>query len=67
MPRILVDPEVCKSCELCLAACPRHIIRMSQSLNSKGYHYAEQFNPEDCTGCKLCAIMCPDVAIKVYK
>ncbi len=67
MARIVVDPERCKGCKLCLAACPKNLIIIGKEINSHGYYYATQISPEQCIACKLCAIMCPDSAISVYK
>jgi len=67
MAKIVVDPELCKECGLCVGVCPKKILRMGENFNSSGYRYVEQFNAEECTGCKLCSIMCPDAAIGVYK
>jgi len=67
MAKIVIDEERCKGCELCLAACPKHIIVMAEHFNKKGYHSAKQINPEECTGCAFCAMACPDIAIEVFK
>lgn len=68
MPKVIVDKELCKSCGLCVGACPKHILRINtEHINAKGYFYAEQFDSSQCIGCKLCAVMCPDSAISVYK
>lgn len=67
MPLIIVDEERCKGCELCTQACPCGIIRMSEKLNSKGYHPSELAEPEKCKACKMCALVCPDCAIEVFK
>lgn len=67
MARIVVDAELCKSCRLCIGACPLKLIGASDKFNSKGQHPAEQIDPSRCIGCQLCAIMCPDAAISVYK
>jgi 2-oxoglutarate ferredoxin oxidoreductase subunit delta len=72
--RIIIDREVCKGCGLCIIACPKERIEISESLNTKGYYPAE-FKDEAvedptsmlCIGCSLCAITCPDVAIEVYR
>lgn len=67
MAKIVVDEERCKGCELCIPACPKYIMVMSEKINKKGYHPAKQIKPEECTGCAFCAIVCPDVAIEVFK
>jgi len=46
MAKIVVDEERCKGCELCIPACPKHIIVMAEHFNKKGYHPAKQINPE---------------------
>ena len=67
MAKIVVDEERCKGCELCIPACPKHIMVMAEYFNKKGYHPVKQIKPEECTGCAFCAMICPDVAIEVYK
>ncbi|BCI60267.1 indolepyruvate ferredoxin oxidoreductase subunit alpha [Solibaculum mannosilyticum] len=68
MPRIIVNTEVCKGCELCAAACPRKIIGYEKDkINSKGYHPAVLLDEEKCIGCAMCATMCPDCAIIVER
>jgi 2-oxoglutarate ferredoxin oxidoreductase subunit delta len=65
--RIEVDRNRCKGCGLCVDSCPKKIIRLSSSINVKGYHFAEQFDLTACNACRMCAQTCPDVAIFVYK
>ena len=67
IPRVEIDKERCKGCELCIEPCPKNVLEMSTKINSKGYFYAEAVRPDDCIGCALCAMCCPDVAIEVYK
>lgn len=67
MPKITVNEDICKGCELCATACPRKIISLNDKLNKKGYHPATVIEMEKCIGCAMCATMCPDVAIKVEK
>jgi 2-oxoglutarate ferredoxin oxidoreductase subunit delta len=69
---VRVNKELCKGCGLCIVACPKGQIRLSSSLNMKGYHPAEYLENEKnkkrkCTGCALCAITCPDIAIEVFR
>jgi len=64
---VVVDTERCKGCELCVNSCPSDVLRMSQQVNGKGYHYAYMENPDECTGCANCGIVCPDGVITVYR
>ncbi|HWI61940.1 MAG TPA: ferredoxin family protein [Symbiobacteriaceae bacterium] len=67
MAYVVIDSELCKGCELCIDACNRGALSLSETQNSKGYLPTQLSKPEKCNGCTLCAIMCPDVAIAVYK
>jgi 2-oxoglutarate ferredoxin oxidoreductase subunit delta len=64
MPKINIDENICKGCELCVIACPRKILELNKSkINAKGYHPVHMIDESKCTGCASCAIMCPDVVI----
>jgi len=65
--KIKIDTERCKGCGLCVEACPKNVIAISEYSNKNGYFPAEVVNIIDCFGCTLCAIMCPDAAIEVYR
>lgn len=65
MPKVLIESDRCKGCELCGAACPQQILAMSKEINKKGYFFARVTDQTRCIGCRLCAISCPDVAIAV--
>ena len=68
MPRIEVDDDVCKGCELCTMPCPKELVKMSDRFNRKGYRTSHLVDPEqECTGCAMCAMVCPDLAITVYR
>lgn len=68
MAKITVDENVCKGCELCVAACPRGLLALDKTrINAKGYHPSMLTDPEKCIGCAMCAMMCPDVAITVER
>ena len=62
-----IDQERCKGCELCISACPEHILELSEGFNKQGQRYPICFAPEKCTACMFCAIICPDVAIKIWR
>ncbi len=65
MPRITVDRDQCKGCELCVNACPQKVLAIGRDINSKGYFYAQVAEQRKCIGCRLCAIACPDVCLQV--
>ncbi|MDR2529932.1 MAG: 4Fe-4S binding protein [Oscillospiraceae bacterium] len=68
MPRITINEDLCKGCELCAAACPKKIIALDPlRLNAKGYHPAGVTDPSACVGCAFCATMCPDCVITVER
>jgi 2-oxoglutarate ferredoxin oxidoreductase subunit delta len=62
---IVFEPERCKGCELCIPACPPHVLRMSKRRNSSGYLLPELL--EGCTGCGACLLVCPDYCFEVYR
>ncbi len=64
---IVVDVERCKGCEVCIPACPTHVIELEREVNGKGYLYAYMAHPYACTGCSNCAIVCPEGVISVYR
>ena len=65
---IVVDTERCKGCNLCVVACPLHVISLTpKEVNKKGYTFAQQVLEDTCNGCASCATVCPDGCISVYK
>ncbi|MDR1375865.1 MAG: ferredoxin family protein [Synergistaceae bacterium] len=64
--RVTVREEFCKSCGLCVEACPSKVLRIAERLNPRGHRPVEQFK-DGCVGCALCARICPDVALSVYR
>jgi 2-oxoglutarate ferredoxin oxidoreductase subunit delta len=64
---IEVDDKYCKGCELCVQACPQHVLRLDLNrLTPKGYHPV-QLASEGCTGCAICAVVCPEAALTVFR
>ena len=60
--------DKCKGCGLCVDACPKGVLALSQDkINIKGHHPVEAVEPEKCIGCAFCATMCPDCIIKVER
>jgi 2-oxoglutarate ferredoxin oxidoreductase subunit delta len=64
---IEVDDFYCKGCELCVSACPQHVMAIDmEHFTPKGYHPAH-LSDNGCTGCAICAVVCPEAAITVYR
>ncbi|MCD6205872.1 MAG: 4Fe-4S binding protein [Candidatus Marinimicrobia bacterium] len=57
-PKITINEQWCKSCEICVEFCPKKVFDM-------GRFYPVVARPEDCIDCKLCEKLCPDFAITV--
>jgi 2-oxoglutarate ferredoxin oxidoreductase subunit delta len=65
--RIKVNEMYCKGCELCVNACPQHVLALaSDHITAKGYHPAVMITA-DCTGCGICSVVCPEAAITVFR
>ena len=68
MAKVTFRTDECKGCGLCIDACPKKILRLSEEkINKKGHHPAECFSMDDCVGCASCAMMCPDCVITVER
>jgi 2-oxoglutarate ferredoxin oxidoreductase subunit delta len=65
---VVVNTDRCKGCNLCVVACPLHVLALAKTkVNAKGYNYAEEVLEDACTGCTSCATVCPDGCITVYR
>ncbi len=69
MSCITIDKNKCKSCYLCIDACPKHLIKKGDFVGQNG-DLTVEFDDKNssCLGCGICATVCPDIAIvKVIK
>ena len=68
MNKVLFNTDRCKGCGLCVDACPKKILALSEeTMNAKGYHPALMTDQAKCIACAMCATMCPDTVITVIK
>ena len=66
--RVTLEEDRCKGCGVCVDACPKHILQLSEGrFNAKGYSPIEVTEMAQCTGCAICAVVCPDVVFTVYR
>jgi 2-oxoglutarate ferredoxin oxidoreductase subunit delta len=63
---LVIDTEACKGCELCIDACPPHVLVMTETIsNTRGYRYPELL--PGCIACQACTAICPDFVFQVYR
>ena len=67
MPKVIINKERCKQCELCMTFCNRECLALGDEMNAAGHFAVWVMDPDSCNGCGLCAEMCPDLAIEVWK
>ena len=64
---LLVATDRCKGCELCVRACPQHVLAVEPGIvNRLGYHPIRLTDASGCTSCALCARVCPDAVFTVF-
>lgn len=63
--QVFVIPERCKGCRLCIEFCPHDVLRETEGINAKGYHYPEIAPGKEtaCIHCEFCTLVCPEFAI----
>jgi len=64
--KVLINPEKCKGCDLCITVCPVAAIQKSGTSNKKGYDYVAVVEAK-CTGCGACYIICPDCCFTIVE
>ena len=68
MAKLTIRTERCKGCGLCVNACPKKLLVLSQDkINAKGHHPAEMTDQDKCIACAFCDTLCPDCVITVER
>jgi len=60
MNHVIINPDECKGCRLCVEACPKGCLLIGSTINKIGYQYAE-FRGGNCTACGICYYQCPEL------
>jgi 2-oxoglutarate ferredoxin oxidoreductase subunit delta len=63
MGHVFIIKDRCKECNYCWNYCPEDVLKISDNLNSKGYHYPTVVDGKICVLCGFCQEICPDFAI----
>lgn len=64
---VLLDPSVCKGCQICIEVCPKGVFEKTDKISKRGHHIIKVARPSECIGCLECEVLCPDLAITVEK
>ncbi|MFW9799880.1 MAG: ferredoxin family protein [Candidatus Thorarchaeota archaeon] len=62
---IIIDPKLCKGCEICISACPHNVLEKSNAVDNRGFFLPVVVDIDACKVCGLCELECPDFAISV--
>jgi 2-oxoglutarate ferredoxin oxidoreductase subunit delta len=64
---LAIAVDRCKGCELCIAACPKHVLELDAArTNLLGHHPIRLTDAGACTSCAFCARVCPDAVFTVF-
>lgn len=64
MSKVKLKVERCKGCYLCMDACKKEAISLSNYTNKKGF-VTVQVDEEKCVQCGACYTMCPDLVFEI--
>ena len=56
---VIVKPELCKACGLCIEFCPKKVLHQGKAISSMGYEFTV-YSGEGCSGCGTCFYVCPE-------
>jgi len=59
MSTVIVKPELCKACGLCIEFCPKKVLSKGKAISGMGYEFTV-YGGEGCSGCGTCFYVCPE-------
>jgi 2-oxoglutarate ferredoxin oxidoreductase subunit delta len=65
--KVVINPELCKGCYLCIRACPVKALEKDAELSSMGVYPSKPSAGGKCIACGNCYEVCPDVCIQVFE
>lgn len=62
---VVIIPERCKECSMCIEFCPKDVLEVSDEFNRKGYKPPRVSKGKEhaCVACFFCEEVCPELAI----
>lgn len=64
MAKLLIKKDWCKSCGLCIGACPQEALIIGEKVNNKGYKHVK-VDDKKCVQCGICYNVCPDYVFEI--
>ena len=56
---VIVKPELCKACGLCIEFCPKKVLSKGKAISNMGYEFTVYVG-KGCIGCGTCFYVCPE-------
>lgn len=64
--KLVIKEEYCKSCGLCVRACPKNALSIGKTFNTNSYAYVT-VEEELCIACGACYTVCPDYVFEIER
>ena len=64
--KLHIETKLCKSCGLCVVACPKKALSIGTEANPAGYRVVT-VEHEKCSVCGICYTACPDYVLTIQE